>query len=69
MMYLSRLAIMAALTAWCNGHKILVTVFLTLGMLVKIVTVIPLAIFLWEMIRAESTVEITNSHTLASTWP
>ena len=50
------LAIMAALTAWCNGHKILVTVFLTLGMLVKIVTVIPLAIFLWEMIRAESTV-------------
>jgi hypothetical protein len=49
------LAIMAALTAWCNGHKLLVTLFLTLGMLVKIVTVIPLVIFLWAMVRAERT--------------
>ena len=47
------LAIMAALTAWYDGHKLLVTVFLTLGMLVKIVTVIPLVIFLWAIIRAE----------------
>ena len=51
------LAIVAALTAWCDGRKMLVTVFLTLGMLVKIVAVIPLVIFLWETIRAESTVK------------
>ncbi len=49
------LAIVAALTAWYDGHKFLVTVLLTLGMLVKIVTVIPLVIFLWAIIRAEST--------------
>lgn len=51
------LAIVAALTAWCDGRKMLVTVFLTLGMLVKIIAVIPLVIFLWETIRAESTVK------------
>ncbi len=50
------LAIMAALTAWYNDRKLLVTVFLTLGMLVKIVTVIPLVVFLWAMIRSETTV-------------
>ncbi len=50
------LAIVAALTAWYDGHKLLVTVFLTLGLLVKIVMVVPLVIFLWAMIRAESTV-------------
>ena len=50
------LAFMAALTAWYDGHRLLVTVFLTLGMLVKIVTVIPLVVFLWAMIRSETTV-------------
>ena len=49
------LAIMAALTAWYDGHKLLVTAFLTLGMLIKVVTVIPLIIFLSAMILAEST--------------
>ena len=49
------LAIMAAIAAWYDGHRLLVTFFLTLGMLVKIVAVIPLVIFLWEMIRSEST--------------
>jgi Glycosyltransferase family 87 len=49
------LAIMAALTAWYDGHRVLVTVFLTLGMLVKIVAVIPLVIFLWWMLRSENT--------------
>lgn len=50
------LVLVAALTAWYDDHKLLVTVFLTLGMLVKIVTVIPLVLFHWAMIRAESTV-------------
>jgi alpha-1,6-mannosyltransferase len=50
------LAIMAALTAWYDGHRLLVTAFLTLGMLVKVVTVIPLVIFLCAMVATESTI-------------
>ena len=46
------LAVIAALTAWYDARPLLVTVFLTLAMLVKIVAVIPFIIFLVASIRA-----------------
>src|SRR5580698_6918814 len=46
------LAAIAALTAWYDARPLLVTVFLTLAMLVKIVAVIPFIIFLVASIRA-----------------
>jgi hypothetical protein len=46
------LAVIAALTAWYDARPLLVTVFLTLAMLVKIVAVIPFVIFLVASIRA-----------------
>ena len=46
------LASIAAITAWYDARPLLVTVFLTLAMLVKIVAVIPFVIFLVASIRA-----------------
>jgi hypothetical protein len=46
------LAVIAALTAWYEARPLLVTVFLTFAMLVKIVAVIPFVIFLVASIRA-----------------
>ena len=46
------LAIIAALTAWYEARPLLVTVFLTFAILVKIVAVIPFVIFLVASIRA-----------------
>ena len=46
------LAIIAALTAWYDARPLLVTVFLTFAILVKIVAVIPFVIFLVASIRA-----------------
>ena len=45
------LAVIAALGAWYDARPLLVTVFLTLAMLVKIVAVIPFIIFLVASIR------------------
>jgi hypothetical protein len=45
------LAAIASLTAWYNARPLLVTVFMTLAMLVKIVAVIPLVIFLMASLR------------------
>ena len=49
------LAVIAALTAWYDARRLLVTVILTFAMLVKIVAVIPLLIFLVASIRAVPT--------------
>jgi alpha-1,6-mannosyltransferase len=46
------LAVVAALTAWSDARPLLVTVFLTLATLVKVVAVIPLLIFLVASVRA-----------------
>jgi alpha-1,6-mannosyltransferase len=51
------LAIVAALTAWYDARPLLVTVFLTFAMLVKIVAVIPFVIFLVASIRALPTTQ------------
>ena len=45
------LAVIAALTAWYDSRLLLVTVFLTLAVLVKIVAVIPFAILLVASLR------------------
>ena len=49
------LCIAAALTAWYEARPLVVTLLLTLGMLVKFVTVIPLIIFLVMAIREQAT--------------
>ena len=49
------LCIMAALTAWYHARPLVVTLLLTIGMLVKFVTVIPLIIFLVVAIRQQRT--------------
>ncbi len=49
------LCIMAALTAWYDARPLVVTLLLTIGMLVKFVTVIPLIIFFVVAIRQQRT--------------
>jgi alpha-1,6-mannosyltransferase len=49
---LMALASIAALTAWYDARPLLVTVFLTFAILVKIVAVIPLVLFLVSSVRA-----------------
>lgn len=48
------LCIIAALTAWYDARPLVVTMLLTIGMLVKFATVIPLIIFMVAAIRQQS---------------